>query len=98
MKSRDSVRFAGFIMTYERPGIILDTIGRVLAQTRPPEKLLIVDNSESSETKKLIEHLNDNRIQYFAVGYNAGPAGAAKIGLQKLAEGGFDWIYWGDDD
>jgi GT2 family glycosyltransferase len=32
------------------------------------------------------------------MGYNAGPAGAAKAGLERCAEEGLDWIYWGDDN
>jgi GT2 family glycosyltransferase len=91
-------KFAAFIMTYERPQILLDTISKILEQTLPPEKILVVDNSESFETQQLVESLADSRIVYYRVGYNAGPAGAAKIGLQILAEEDYQWIYWGDDD
>jgi GT2 family glycosyltransferase len=37
-------------------------------------------------------------LDYYRVGRNVGPAGAAKIGLEKLVHDGYDWIYWGDDD
>lgn len=90
--------FAGFIMTYERAGIITDTIDKIFAQTFPPQKLLIVDNSLSYDTKDVIERLNNPKIEYYRVGKNIGPAGASKIGLEKLTEQGFKWIYWGDDD
>lgn len=90
--------FAAFIMTYERASILHLTIEKILNQTYPPEKILVVDNSESLETRNLIERMNYSVIDYYRVGYNAGPAGAAKIGLQILAEQGYDWIYWGDDD
>jgi GT2 family glycosyltransferase len=92
------LKFAAFIMTYERPGILPDTIAKIFGQTYPPEKILIVDNSESPDTEQVIAGLNDSRLQYHRVGYNAGPAGAAKIGLQNLANEGYDWIYWGDDN
>ena len=91
-------RFAAFIITYERPVIVLETIKKVFLQTRSPEKLLIIDNSESNTTEINIAKLEDSQIDYFRVGYNAGPAGAAKIGLQRLSEAGYDWIYWGDDN
>ncbi|WP_276373573.1 glycosyltransferase [Chryseolinea sp. H1M3-3] len=90
--------FAGFIMTYERPDILASTIHKIFEQSLAPEKLIIVDNSESHLTRNLIEQMNDPRLEYVAVGYNAGPAGAAKIGLSKLISEGYDWIYWGDDD
>jgi len=85
-------------MTYERSEILLETIEKVFSQNRPPSKLLVVDNSESDKTKLVIDKLVDKRIDYLRLGNNAGPAGAAKIGLQQLANEGYDWIYWGDDD
>jgi len=92
------MRFAGFIMTYERPSILLDTVEKLFAQTLPPEKILVVDNSESTLTETLIARLADERVEYYRVGCNAGPAAAARIGLQRLTDEGFEWIYWGDDD
>lgn len=85
-------------MTYERPEILKNTIKKIQDQSFPPEFILIVDNSESTQTKLLIEDLDDPKIGYYRVGYNSGPAGASKIGLSKLTELGFEWIYWGDDD
>lgn len=90
--------FAGFIMTYEREDVLAKTINKIFDQTRPPEKLLIVDNSHSDNTERLISQLSDSRLAYFRMGYNGGPAGAAKVGMQILAREGFEWIYWGDDD
>lgn len=91
-------KFAAFVMTYERESILQDTIHKIFSQTFPPEKILIVDNSISLNTEKLIISLNDPRVKYHRVGYNSGPAGAAAIGLRMLAEEGYEWIYWGDDD
>ncbi|PWA04858.1 glycosyltransferase [Flavobacterium psychrotolerans] len=92
------IKFAGFIMTYERESILLDTIQRIFSQTVPPEKILIVDNSTTNHTEKLIKDFNNPKVIYHRVGYNSGPAGAAGIGLRILADEGYDWIYWGDDD
>lgn len=92
------MRFAAFIMTYERSEILRDTIDKIFSQTLPPEKILIVDNSATSTTKELIASLDNPALEYHRVGYNAGPAGAAYIGLSRLKEQGYDWIYWGDDD
>lgn len=94
----NTMKFAGFIMTYERPEIVLETIEILFAQTLTLEKILIVDNSASFDTQKTIETLNDSRVVYHRVGYNSGPAGAAAIGLKILAAEGYEWIYWGDDD
>jgi len=93
-----NIRFAAFIMTFERSHLLPDTINKIFEQTYPPEKILVVDNSISLKTQQCIEELNHPKLEYHRVGKNIGPAGAAKIGLQKLTDEGYDWIYWGDDD
>lgn len=92
------MKFAGFIMTYERESILENTIQTIFSQSVSPEKILIVDNSFSNKTELLIAQLNNPKLTYHKVGYNSGPAGAAAIGLKILATQGYDWIYWGDDD
>lgn len=92
------MRFGGFIITYNRPNILLETIDKVFLQTYPPELLWIIDNSEGLETDHAIASLLDKRIRYYRMGYNSGPAGAAAKGLELCAQEGSDWIYWGDDN
>jgi GT2 family glycosyltransferase len=95
MNNRD---FAAFIMTFERSDILTKTIDSIFRQTFPPAQVLIVDNSTSDLTERLIARLDDARLRYYKVGYNSGPAGAARIGLDLLSKEGYRWIYWGDDD
>ena len=97
-ESMEIQKFAAFVMTYERPAQVIQTIAKLLSQTFPPTEVLIVDNSNSFETKRAIENLMDYRISYHRMGYNAGPAGAASVGLSMMADKGYDWIFWGDDD
>ncbi len=85
-------------MTYERPGILLQTIKKLQNQTLSPSYILVVDNSESRETETTLNDIKQENVGYYRVGYNSGPAGAAKIGLEKLSALGYSWIYWGDDD
>lgn len=86
---------AGFIMTYCRPAILAETVRAVQSQTRPPERLLIVDNDPDESARPVAEAAG---VDYLPMGDNVGPAGAAAAGLRALAEGGADWIWWGDDD
>jgi GT2 family glycosyltransferase len=97
-KELSNIKFAGFLMTYERADILVQTIEKILSQSIAPEKLLIVDNSESNTTELMIKRLGNPILVYHKVGKNSGPAGAAKVGLELLSKEGFDWIYWGDDD
>ena len=90
--------FGAFIMTYERPGVLLETIEKIRNQTIPPSLILVVDNSESWRSRRVLQAVQGPDLQYLRSGYNSGPAGAAKKGLNLLTEKGFKWIYWGDDD
>jgi GT2 family glycosyltransferase len=90
--------FAAFIMTYERPQMVCDTVKSLLKQSNPPQKVLVVDNSQSNDTELIFNEFTDPRVIYHRMGFNAGPAGAAAVGLSKLSSEGYDWIFWGDDD
>lgn len=90
--------FAGFLMTYNRHAIILETIEKIFNQTVPPEHLIIIDNSNNLKTKDLINGLSNPKIEYLPMKNNLGPAGASKVGISVLISKGYKWIYWGDDD
>ncbi|MBA4301924.1 MAG: glycosyl transferase [Cyclobacterium sp.] len=92
------MNFGGFLITYQRPEILVSTIHAIFAQTLPPQKLWIIDNSEDRETEQIIFGQNDSRLTYVRMGKNAGPAGAAAKGLEICGKAGLDWIYWGDDN
>lgn len=95
---RERLNFAAFIMTYQRPLILEATIDSMLKQTFPPQKILIVDNDPNKSAERLMSKYSHLPIEYYAVGYNSGPAGAAKIGLEILSAEGYKWIGWMDDD
>lgn len=90
-------KFAAFIVTYNRPDILMDTIEKCLNQTRPPEKLLIVDNNDNDDTKNNLAQLYPDAA-HLKVGHNSGFAGGGKLGLEALAKEGYEWILWADDN
>ena len=90
--------YAAFIMTYRRPEILQDTINKLLNQTSPPQKILIIDNDPLKSAYTIAENNIHKNVDYLAVGYNSGPAGAAKRGLEVLSAKGFSWVAWIDDD
>jgi len=92
------MRFAGFVMTYRRPEILGGTLSKIFEQTRPPERLLVVDNGACDRTRALVEGADDPRLVYRRMPDNLGPAGAAAFGLETLTEQGFEWMYWAGDD
>lgn len=97
MKLNNS-QYAAFIMTYRRPDILKQTIDKLIEQRLPPHKILIIDNDPLKSASSVIENYSSDFIEYFSTGYNSGPAGAAKFGLENLSSKGFSWIAWIDDD
>lgn len=93
-----NTKFAAFVMTYQRNETLVSTLRTLLNQTVPPQKILIVDNDPGKGALSVLEHFTTEPVHYFSVGYNSGPAGAAEAGLKILADEGFDWILWTDDD
>jgi GT2 family glycosyltransferase len=87
-----------FIMTRNRPDVLFKTIKCIKQQTRIPAEILIIDNSDNDDTLNIFNQLHDSGLSYFKVGYNAGPAGAAYLGMDMLFKRGYSWVLWGDDD
>jgi glycosyltransferase involved in cell wall biosynthesis len=90
-------KFAAFIVTFNRPDILMDTIQKMLDQTRPPDKLMIVDNNDNDDTKNAAAKLFP-QVVHLKVGHNSGFAGGGNIGLETLAKEGYEWILWADDN
>lgn len=92
------MKLGAFVMTYRRPETLRDTLRRLLAQSRPPDEIRVLDNGSSQETLRMVRELEDARLRYVDLGDNLGPAGAAAAGLRWARQEDFEWTYWGDDD
>ncbi len=95
---RPDNQYAAFIMTYQRKENLHDTITKLLEQSKPPSRILVVDNDPEKSALKVSTSFPDTNIGYYATGYNSGPAGAAYYGLKILFEEGWQWVLWMDDN
>jgi GT2 family glycosyltransferase len=92
------MKFGTFVMTYNRPAILQKTLQAIANQSVTPDLVLVVDNGDAPETKRVADNFATLPVRYHSMGENTGPAGAAAFGLEWLVNEGFDWIYWVDDD
>jgi glycosyltransferase involved in cell wall biosynthesis len=92
------MKLGAFVTTHHRPGVLRNTLERLLRQTRPPAYILVIDNGSGPEAGAVTRGFEPTRVGYHRMGYNSGPAGAGAYGLRRLADEGFDWILCGDDD
>lgn len=92
------MRLGAFVTTYNRPGILRQTLNRLLQQSRRPEYILVIDNGSNPQTEEVVHSFKTELLGYHRMDFNSGPAGAGAYGLRALADDGFDWILCGDDD
>lgn len=81
------------IPTYNRPDFLSETIGSVLAQTRPPREIIVVDNSTTAKAAEILEPFRDNvRLIHSQPG---SLQLARNAGIEAAAS---EWIALLDDD
>ena len=90
---------AAVVVTYNR----VDKLGRVLdsilAQSRPVERLIVIDNASTDSTPQLLAtYAGDARVEVLRLDSNTGGAGGFAAGMERAYERGADWVWIMDDD
>jgi rhamnopyranosyl-N-acetylglucosaminyl-diphospho-decaprenol beta-1,3/1,4-galactofuranosyltransferase len=85
------------VVTRNRRELLVECLAALAAQTRPPERILVIDNASTDGTAEL---LRDGYPQVEAVTLtsNGGGAGGFYEGIRRAHGDGFDWIWLMDDD
>ncbi len=83
------------VPTYNRAGLISETIDSILNQTYKNFELIIVDDGSTGNTEEVIRKFEDSRIKYIKTDYSGVPARPRNIGVKK-AKG--EYIAFCDDD
>lgn len=91
-------KLGAFIVTFNRPSVLKESIRLLLQQSTPPDIVLIVDNGEAENTRPVLEEFPDDKVIYRNTGDNLGSAGGFAYGVKALYDLGYEWIYCGDDD
>jgi glycosyltransferase involved in cell wall biosynthesis len=85
-------RIAAVIPTHERADLVVRALGSVLAQSRPPDEIVVVDDGSTDDTAARVGAIPGVRLVRQA---NAGAAAARNRGVR---EAGGDWIAFLDAD
>jgi rhamnopyranosyl-N-acetylglucosaminyl-diphospho-decaprenol beta-1,3/1,4-galactofuranosyltransferase len=96
---RESV--AAVVVTYNRSKLLLECLDALLRQSRPVDKIVLIDNASSDDTSLVLEsqgYLASPKIAYTRLNSNTGGAGGFYEGMKTAYEAGFDWIWVMDDD
>lgn len=88
------------VVTYNRFELLLLTLGALQAQTRPVDRIVLLDNGSSDGTyaRLLASGLDLRRVDYVRLDSNRGPARGFWQGMSYAVADGADWVWVMDDD
>lgn len=85
------------IVTRNRRDLLVECLAAVRAQTRPPDRILVVDNASTDGTAELLGTEYPD-LDLLLLTANQGGAGGFHQGMAKAHAGGADWVWLMDDD
>lgn len=92
---------AAVIVTFNRKELLGENIRMLLKQTRPFDKIFVVDNCSTDGTPEYLKDqgwMDDPRFVYVKTHANIGGAGGFYTGTKAAYEAGADYIVLMDDD
>ncbi|MGE3962235.1 MAG: glycosyltransferase [Dehalococcoidia bacterium] len=89
------VRLYAVVATYRRPEVARRAVDALLRQTRPPDGIVLVENSPDWDFRGMYD---DAGVEVVHTGYNAGAAGGFGIGTDVALERGATHVTLVDDD
>ena len=93
----DGPRVAAVVVTYNRRDLLLESLAAVLAQTRAPDKVIVVDNASEDGTAAAVRDQFPS-VHLAELRRNSGGAGGFAGGMALALADGADLIWLMDDD
>ena len=93
----DSPRVAAVVVTYNRRDLLLESLAAVLAQTRAPDTVIVVDNASEDGTAAAVRE-KFPAVRLAELRRNSGGAGGFAGGMALALADGADLIWLMDDD
>ncbi len=86
------------VVTHNRKDLLGECLRALLAQTRRPDRILVVDNASTDGTRELVRLQFGDEVQLLALAENRGGAGGFHAGLEAAHAAGAEWAWLMDDD
>jgi len=86
-------RVTAFVLTRDRPALLAECVRGLLAQTRPVDRIVVLDNAGTLPLPPL-----DPRVELHRAAENTGGAGGYARGRELALATDPDWIWLLDDD
>ena len=90
-------RLWAIVVTYHRPAELKNMLAKLSEQTRPPDRVIVVDNGSQPDARRAADGAG---ATYLDAGDNLGPAGGIALGMQHVLDRADDrdWLVLCDDD
>lgn len=92
---------AAVVVTYNRKQLLTECLDALLTQTRPVDKIILIDNASTDGAPELLEergYLANPVMDYVRLPENTGGAGGFYEGVKRGYQTGYDWLWLMDDD
>jgi len=94
-------RVCALIITYNRKDLLVECLNAILAQTRPPDRIIVVDNASTDGTAAHLRHcglLDRPELALLRLEVNCGPAGGFHAGFRAFQQSDCQLMWAMDDD
>lgn len=91
------MKIIALVITFNRSAVLQKSLTRLLAQQRPFDEILVINNCSTDNTALVLEPYK-NQITPIHLNQNVGGAGAYFIGLKMCFERQADWVFCAEDD
>lgn len=91
------LRVAAAVPTYNRRDVLRKSLAGLLAQTRPLDDVIVVDNASTDGTAAMVADEFPS-VRLVTMSENTGPGGGYAAGLREAEALGHDWIWVFNDD
>ncbi|MFL5780289.1 MAG: glycosyltransferase, partial [Thermoleophilaceae bacterium] len=89
------------VVTYNRRDLLMGCLEGVFGQSRPPDRVFLVDNASTDGTPELLRErgfLDRPELTYLRLAENLGSSGGFAEGVRAAREPESDWLWLMDDD
>jgi GT2 family glycosyltransferase len=86
------------VLTYNRKDLLQRCLDCVFAQSRPCDKVIVIDNCSSDGTSDMVRSEWGDRVQVHILSRNIGASGGFNVGIRVAYQGGADFVWVMDDD
>jgi GT2 family glycosyltransferase len=86
------------VLTYNRKDLLTRCLECVFAQSRPCDKVIVIDNCSSDGTSDMVRSEWGDRVQLHILSRNIGASGGFNVGIRIAYQSGADFVWVMDDD